>query len=74
MIKTSKKSGTQRFDDFILFSLENDDMESSKRCVQLFSLVLHTHTHTHTHLKIELINKTFSVILSFTFTQSSDRL
>lgn len=24
----------------ILFSLENDDMESSKRCVQFFSLVV----------------------------------
>ena len=26
--------------NFILFSLENDDMESSKRCVRLFSLVV----------------------------------
>ena len=24
---------------FILFSLDNDDMESSKRCVKLFSLI-----------------------------------
>ena len=28
-----------KLSNFILFSLENDDMESSKRCVQLFSLV-----------------------------------
>ena len=26
--------------NFILFSLENDDMESSKRCVKLLSLIL----------------------------------
>ena len=25
--------------NFILFSLENDDMESSKRCVKLLSLI-----------------------------------
>ena len=49
MIKVSKTSFTQRFDDsmssfssekFIFsFSLENDDMESSKRCVKLVSLI-----------------------------------
>ena len=27
-----------KLSNFILFSLENDDMELSKRCVQLFSL------------------------------------
>ena len=43
MIKISERSFTQRFDDsmsiFILCSLENDDMESSKRCVKLPSLI-----------------------------------
>ena len=29
-----------KLSNFILFSLENDDMESLKLCVQLFSLVL----------------------------------
>ena len=28
-----------KLSNFIRFSLENDDMESSKRCVKLFSLV-----------------------------------
>ena len=28
-----------KLSNFILFSLESDDMESSKRCVQFFSLV-----------------------------------
>ena len=28
-----------KLSNFILFSLENDDMESSKRCVKPFSLV-----------------------------------
>ena len=37
MIKMSEKSLTQRFDDSM--SLDNDDMESSKRCVKLFSLI-----------------------------------
>ena len=42
MIKISETSFTQRFDDsmsFILLSLENDDMESSKRCVKLVSII-----------------------------------
>ena len=51
MIKISERNFTQRFNDsmssfssekrikFILFSLENDDMESLKRCVKFILLI-----------------------------------
>ena len=35
----SPRTGYIKLSNFILFILENDDMGSSKRCVQFFSLV-----------------------------------
>ena len=45
---------------FILFSLDNDDMESSKRCVKLFSLIFILRWWTFQSKKPSMGGKTLS--------------
>ena len=55
---------------FIGFSLENDDMESSKRCVKLFSLIFIIRCLTKSNLtrySIEIIFTCLSVIGTLTY-------